>query len=790
MSSSHRSGRSVRNLALTLAVAATLASTAAVTPAAADHEDPAGSVTLVGSFQTELGCPADWSPACAATAMEFDDGVGSITVDVPAGAWEWKVALDGSVGPQLPGGQRAAGAGRPCPADVLLRRHVAPRRRGARPTRPRASPTPTAQLAGTSLRDDLTRERFYFVMADRFENGDPTNDTGGIAGDRLAQRLRPHPQGLLPRWRHRRPDVAARLHRGPRHDRDLADAGVQEPAGAGSRARTSAPATTATGSPTSPRSTPTSAPTTSSQRSSTQAHARGIKVFFDIITNHTADVIDYEEGNATPTSTRRPSRTATHAGDPFDDRDFVGTGTFPPLDAGDVVPVHTGVHRRATDETVKVPGWLNDPTYYHNRGNTDFAGEDAEYGDFFGLDDLFTEHPDVVDGMTEIYQAWVDFGIDGFRIDTVKHVNVEFWQAFAAAIAAQAEGRRKRRLLRLRRGVRRQPGVHVALHDRGRPAGDARLRLPGQGQRVRPGRPDRRAARPVRRRRLLHRHRLQRLLAADVPRQPRHGPHRPVHRRQRRDPDDDAVLARDQPRPLADVPLARPAGRVLRRRAGLHRRRRRPGRPPGHVPVAGRHVQRRRPDRHRRHHRGRQLRHRATRCTCTSPTCPRLRSEHPALADGAQIHRYASGNAGVYAFSRIDADDAARVRRRRSTTARRRRRSRSTRSASARQLPRAVAGRHRRHPQRPRGSRDRHRAGAERGRVARHVGPAAPAARAGDVLPHAWTRRHRRRPGRGRRRCASRRLQPGDARLAPGGHRRRGRRSAPTTTRRTASSTT
>ena len=35
---------------------------------------------------------------------------------------------------------------------------------------------------------------------------------------------------------------------------------------------------------------------------------------------------------------------------------------------------------------------------------------------------------DVVDGMTEIYQRWVDFGIDGFRIDTVKHVNMEFWQ--------------------------------------------------------------------------------------------------------------------------------------------------------------------------------------------------------------------------------------------------------------------------------------------------------------------------------------------------------------------------
>ena len=34
-----------------------------------------------------------------------------------------------------------------------------------------------------------------------------------------------------------------------------------------------------------------------------------------------------------------------------------------------------------------------------------------------------------------------------------------------------------------------------------------------------------------------------------------------------------------------------------------------------------------------------------------------LRDAHPALADGAQIHRYASGAAGVYAFSRIDAED-------------------------------------------------------------------------------------------------------------------------------------
>ena len=42
----------------------------------------------------------------------------------------------------------------------------------------------------------------------------------------------------------------------------------------------------------------------------------------------------------------------------------------------------------------------------------------------------------------------------------------------------------------------------------------------------------------------------------------------------------------------------------------------------------------------------------------------RLAKEHPALRDGAQQHRYADPEAGVYAFSRIRAARAARVRRR------------------------------------------------------------------------------------------------------------------------------
>ena len=38
--------------------------------AAADHTPIPSTVTLVGSLQSELGCPGDWQPECAATHLE------------------------------------------------------------------------------------------------------------------------------------------------------------------------------------------------------------------------------------------------------------------------------------------------------------------------------------------------------------------------------------------------------------------------------------------------------------------------------------------------------------------------------------------------------------------------------------------------------------------------------------------------------------------------------------------------------------------------------------------------
>ncbi len=55
-------------------------------------------VVIPGTIQSVLGCPGDWQPECEATALtlDTDTGLWSATFDIPAGSYEYKVALDGA----------------------------------------------------------------------------------------------------------------------------------------------------------------------------------------------------------------------------------------------------------------------------------------------------------------------------------------------------------------------------------------------------------------------------------------------------------------------------------------------------------------------------------------------------------------------------------------------------------------------------------------------------------------------------------------------------------------------
>ena len=88
-------GRAVRLTALVAVLAAALLAQPVV--ANADHTPTPSVVALVGSLQSELGCPGDWQPECPQTRLSPVAGSPDLwqaTFDVPAGAYAYKVALN------------------------------------------------------------------------------------------------------------------------------------------------------------------------------------------------------------------------------------------------------------------------------------------------------------------------------------------------------------------------------------------------------------------------------------------------------------------------------------------------------------------------------------------------------------------------------------------------------------------------------------------------------------------------------------------------------------------------
>jgi glycosidase len=291
------------------------------------------------------------------------------------------------------------------------------------------------------------QEVIYFALPDRFENGDQANDQGGLKGGKLVTGFDPTDKafyhggdlkGLTARLDYIQDLGASAIWVGP----IFKNKPVQGPKGQESAGYHGYWITDFT------RVDPHLGTDEDFKALVEAAHARGMKVYMDIIVNHTADVIQYKEGAAQGYPYR------SKADYPFSRRGGLKGAAINAGFAGDA-DASAANWAKLTDPTfaytpvvpwaernAKVPAWLNDPLYYHNRGNTDWKGESAQYGDFVGLDDLATENPRVIAGMIDIYGGWIDrFGIDGYRIDTAKHVDAAFWRTFVPAMQARAKAR-------------------------------------------------------------------------------------------------------------------------------------------------------------------------------------------------------------------------------------------------------------------------------------------------------------------------------------------------------------
>jgi glycosidase len=124
----------------------------------------------------------------------------------------------------------------------------------------------------------------------------------------------------------------------------------------------------------------------------------GLKIILDVVTNHTGDVIKYRGNEAyIPTESKK----------------------------------------------LKNPAWLNDINNYHNVGDMNSCwgvGNCTKLGDFYGLDDLATEKPQVYKGWADVYGKWIsNYGIAGFRVDTARHVDDKFFKNWSPLIQATAK---------------------------------------------------------------------------------------------------------------------------------------------------------------------------------------------------------------------------------------------------------------------------------------------------------------------------------------------------------------
>ena len=292
-----------------------------------------------------------------------------------------------------------------------------------------------ASLAAPPPRSALASQRIYFVMTDRFANGNKANDRGGITGPSELTGFKPTDPGF-----YHGGDLAgltARL----RYVKQLGMTAiwvtppvVQRTVQGSSAGYHGYWGTDFTGID------PHLGTRDDFGRFVERAHALGLKVILDAVVNHTGDVISYRDAGVAGApyveQSSKPYRDTD--GKSFDPARTAGTDAFPDLYPDErSFPYRPVVSEPDTD--VKKPDWLNDIRNYHNRGDSSFTGESTTFGDFYGLDDLFTERPEVVKGEIDLWSQWIrDYRLDGFRLDTVRHVNPAFWRAFLPAVQLAA----------------------------------------------------------------------------------------------------------------------------------------------------------------------------------------------------------------------------------------------------------------------------------------------------------------------------------------------------------------
>ncbi len=160
------------------------------------------------------------------------------------------------------------------------------------------------------------------------------------------------------------------------------------------------------------------------------AHAHGIYVILDIILNHTGNVFSYESGYRGPNWNGQPRAVKGF-------NDAKGEASLPftrPIGVESAWP-HGGIW----------PEEFQDPAVFTQKGRIDNWDYYPEYleGDFEDLKDVTLgngstdqyEASSALQFLAKVYKFWIAYAdIDGYRVDTVKHMDIGASRYFASVI--------------------------------------------------------------------------------------------------------------------------------------------------------------------------------------------------------------------------------------------------------------------------------------------------------------------------------------------------------------------
>lgn len=143
------------------------------------------------------------------------------------------------------------------------------------------------------------------------------------------------------------------------------------------------------------------------------AHSKDMKIILDVVFNHTSN---YGEENLFPMFNYDPGTNATYSGlNPGLYYNHVLPSNYASIGGGRQFDARTNALKEATTDQYNI---------YHHEKSMGYEQYIEQTGSLAGdCVDLNTENPTVANYIVDKYGDFIRMGVDGFRVDTVKHIS-------------------------------------------------------------------------------------------------------------------------------------------------------------------------------------------------------------------------------------------------------------------------------------------------------------------------------------------------------------------------------